>query len=334
MEETEDVLSQSDFMVDETPEETIEEPEEVTEETIEEEVETEEVDPELEPETADERSDEEVEEELTNFKPLSLKVKVNGEEKEVTYEDEDKLKEAIQRGMSADQKYKDAYQNVQQMESLLENLKDPDKAENILSRLADKDTVLKLAQNVLSREYDLSQMTDEQRAIYEENQALKAEKETREQELNQYQTEQERIQSEQDMDQIIGEIRSVAPDLGLPDDDTTLHAVVGQMEKALDDGIVIDTEQAVKEVRDRYQLGLMNYSKLLEPEQLVSLIGADTVKKINNYSIKQVKKTQQPNPDSNYAKHKGNRSSRLEDKINEARLDDVMGDIWLSAQGT
>jgi hypothetical protein len=285
-----------------------------------------------EEETA-EQSDDEAEEELTNFQPLTMNVKVNGEERDVEIDSEEKLKEYIQRGLSADQKYKDASQNVQQMEDLLEKLKSPGDARNILSRLAGEEALQELAESVLAEQYDLSQMSEEQRAIYEENKALKLEKEQRDSELNEIRSREEIIQDERDQAEIIEDIKSAIPQVGLPDNDERfVYSVAREMEIALDNNQEISPIEAAKSVRDQHQVNLMHYAKSLSPEQFVELIGVDKLKELNNYSVKQVRKTHQPPPKSNYGKYKGNKSSELEDKMNRVNPDAVFDEIWMQSR--
>jgi hypothetical protein len=280
-------------------------------------------------ETSEEEVAENTEEstEETPENPYAFNLKVNGEEVEQVYESKEDLERDMQKFKASQQTFQDAAKLRGQSEKLMAALGDPNSAAGVLRNILGEEGLNELAQNHLSKQYDLSQMPERERDLYQQNLELKQQQEERDERLTQYEQEVEEHETAQDVENIMGNIKSHLPTYNLPDDPDIISTVADTMRMAMDRDVDLTEEQAVKIVADKTQLNMINFVKGATIENIVGLLGNDIVKKINRHSIDQSRTIKQPPKGSNYSKS-GKSAANTEEKILQAlTFEDVMQGI-------
>jgi hypothetical protein len=275
-----------------------------------------------EPETAEEESTEE--------NPYKFDLRVNGEDIEREYT-KDEIKALVQKGLASGQQFEDASKLKAQSQKLIDNLKDPNKARSVLRNFLGEEGLNELAQTELYDKYKLSEMDEETRAIHEENMELRRIREEKEEKLSTYERQIEEQEVNRDTQVLLNNIEASLEKYNLPKNENNMDLVVNELQLALARDEVMTEEEAVKITADKLQLGMMDFAKNAEIENLIGLLGNDAVKKINKYVIDQQRTVKQPPQGTNYSR-KPNTADKLEAELIQANnFEDVMLDIARSA---
>jgi hypothetical protein len=256
-------------------------------------------------------------------------LKVNGTELKKEYTRDELIRE-LQKVSSSAKQYEEASQIRKDMEGLLGSLKDPTKAENVLLRLLGREGVVALSQKYLADEYDKSQWSEEQRKLHTENEELRYKQELIDKELSETRSEKENVAIQREMDDLTNQFIESAKKFELPNEKRIYAVMADVMRFYGDQGKDITADEAAKITRDNIQVDLMRYVNGSNVEAIANLLGEDTIKKINKWSIDKVRTVPKPPEGSNFAKG-GKSASKLQEKIKEADYDTVMREIFNSS---
>lgn len=252
----------------------------------EDEEETEEKEPPKEPKKveAEKKESKEVKEEPSKE---TVKVKINGEEKEVKI---DELVKSYQKGLGADQKFIEASKMRKQAEQLIEIMKT--NPFDVLEKMGLD--VEALAEERLYRKIQFESMTPEEQEAYLNRERLK------------HYEEQERIRREQEelkkfnelktihIQNFTKQIQEVIDKNDLPRDANTVKKFVNYMSQAIQNKIKVefsDLVELVKEDIEREDREYLNRYKKKDIDSLLNYLGEDTIKEIQK---KQVAKLRNP----------------------------------------
>lgn len=229
-----------------------------------------------------EKTTEGKEEQEQEVKPVySKRLKVSGEERDITFNNQDDLDQIITKGLGADDKFREAAELREQISQVMEGLKGPQAIE-ILQKLGVNDEVLADYLYKRIQRENLSEEDKKRLAIEEENQKLK-------QQLEQSNKSTEQIKIDQEAQLWRERIGTVLIEKGLPNNKQTQALVAGIMLNP-ENGENITEGQAVDKL-----MGLMvevnkNRIQNLPGEEIYSLLGDDIIKKIREFDISKIKK--------------------------------------------
>lgn len=223
--------------------------------------------------------------EVEDSAPKTYKVKVDGEEVEVT---EDELLRGYQMRKASDKRFAEANQARKQAEEFVRLLKtDPTK---VLSHPSIGHDVKKLAEDYLLQEMEKEMMTPEQKQLQEYQQKLAAyeaqEKKAREQYENQ-QKEAIRQRYQEDYNkQIVDALESS----GLPKTEHTVKRMIHYMANALEKGYELTANDVVGLVRNDYIEDTKSLYSGLDGDALIKILGDGVAKKLRKHELNQFKK--------------------------------------------
>jgi hypothetical protein len=211
------------------------------------------------------------------------KIKVGGEEREVT---EEEARKRLQLELAADKKFKEASQIRQDAEQFIDNLKDPEKAIGFLNNLGVN--IDELAQKRLYEKIKYEQMPEHERK------ALQAEKQANQykSELDRYKTAEQQQAYEQQVadyqEQWKSKITNALETAKVPVNNYTISRMAGYVSQ--------DTNADLKNIAEKVDGDYNNIIKdrysNLDGESLYNMLGKDTVKKIREYELSKVKNNQ------------------------------------------
>jgi hypothetical protein len=212
------------------------------------------------------------------------KVKVNGEELEVT---EQELIQGYQTRRAADEKFREAAMARKQAEEFINLLKkDPIK---VLSHPGLGIDFRKLAEEYLYSQLEEELMDPKDRelkkykAMIEEQERIKAEQEQAEREA---QIERLKAQYSQDY---VKDITAALQDTGLPKNEFTVKRIAFYMAEALKRGYNLTARQVAPLVKEDYIKEQKALYSSLDGDLLIQLLGEDLVNKVRKYDVSKVK---------------------------------------------
>jgi hypothetical protein len=212
------------------------------------------------------------------------KVKVNGEDMEVT---EDELIQGFQTRKAADAKFREAAMARKQAEEFISLLKkDPIK---VLSHPSLGIEFRKLAEEYLYNQLEEEMMDPKDRelkkykAIMEEQERARDERAKAEQEA---QIEQLKAEYSQNY---VKDITEALQNTGLPKNEFTVKKIAFYMAEALKRGYSLTAKQVAPLVKEDYIKEQKALYSSLDGDMLVQLLGDDLVGKIRKYDVNKVK---------------------------------------------
>lgn len=218
------------------------------------------------------------------------KLKAGKQEREVTSEAE--LVRLAQLGIGAHEKFEQAAKTRKQAEDVLEILqKNPAEA---LSKLGFD--VRKLAEDFLAQKIQEEMLTPEQRKVKEmetELQRYKTEKEEFEKQQREVQISTLQVQYEADIQQkIIGAIDAHK----LPKNPKTIARFAEYMLQGVENGVDYDPKDLAPRIRRDLEEEHRHMYRDSGVEEILKILGEDTLKKIRQYELQKVKGKQVANP--------------------------------------
>lgn len=224
------------------------------------------------------------------------KMKVNGQEVEREYTDEE-IQRRLQLQEAADEKFQKASKMVKQAEQFLAALKnDPIK---VLSHPELGIDIKQLAEEYLTEDVRKSMMSEEERELEELRQYKQQQEELRQQQEEQRtKTEEEKRLEHARQEQAKRYSEGIAGALqesGLPRDPFIVKQVAATMASAIKKGYEIDPITAVDIVKEKFQNDIMSLSSTMDVESFLNFIGPDLARKIRRHDIAQLKKKQSEN---------------------------------------
>lgn len=242
---------------------------------------------------------EHLERELAAYK---RKVKVNGEEREVTIaealERYPLAEGAHQRFREASEKEKQAAATIERLKSELAPLKDPTKALGLLERILGGDVLYGEMERRVAERLKREMMPPEERQRVEERERLERDFETREQKLKREREEfeaqrqqaaKERAEAAraQHLEQLKRTVPVVLEQVGLPVTPETIGRYAAIKAEALRHGIPYTDAQVAERVRAEFSEAISAMAKSLPPEKLRELLG-DNAAKLQQAEVKRV----------------------------------------------
>lgn len=231
-------------------------------------------------------------EETKEEPPKKHKVKINGKEVEMT---EAELIRRASLSSGAEEKFQEAAQMRQQVQQVIEMLKNPKQFFEIAQKLGHD--VTGMSEEHLSEQVRREMMSPEECELEDlrnwkaEQERIAQEQAEAEQRTAAEQQEYEaRQQAAQFYDQKITEILSQAD---LPKTPYTVKKVAARLKAALAKGYEMPVETAVDLVRQEFSDDIQSMYGSLEGEALVNALGADLVKKIRAHDLQQLKARRQ-----------------------------------------
>ncbi len=302
---------------DETTEETTEESENVEE--------TEESGEESEGEENKEESGEEDSKETEE--PETVNIKVYGKEIPVTH---DQLIRLAQKGMASDQSWKDAETKRQELLSVINEMKDPQKIFPLLEKMGHN--TRKLTEDHILQQYERETMSAEEKALYEREQRVAAQEKAQAANKNKQNQEILAVKEQEALEHYDKEFSEAITEVEIPKTEESIAKMAHYMESSLLNGVEISAKQAALLVRDDMS---RHYSELAEkatPEQLIKLFGDKLPKKFKNYDLSKITSPEDKNKVNAKVKPKTPRDKRghkrTYEQLKEIWDKDFGGDPW------
>ncbi|TGM95037.1 hypothetical protein EHR02_00090 [Leptospira levettii] len=215
----------------------------------------------------------------------SVKVKINGEEKEIPVEE---LVKSYQKGIGADQKFLEASRMRKQAEHALEVIRS--NPFEVLEKMGID--VEELAEERLYRKIQLEQMTPEEREAYENKERLRKyeemERQKREEEEHQRFLEKKAMLLKASLHQI----QEVMEKYDLPKEPYVLKKFTSLMNKAISNRMSYSFEDLVPLVKEELakdEKYYLNQYKKKDIDSLINYLGEDTVKEIQKKQVAKLK---------------------------------------------
>ena len=215
--------------------------------------------------------------------PEKHRVKIDGEERELSTEE---LYQLAQLGGGARRKIREAHEAQKEAERLRNALKDRRARREVFQELG-----IDYTREIEEELYEYVQqasMTPEQRQQLEMQQRLaeyeRMEEERRRQEEEQQQTAAQR----QETEQMAQSFQQALESAGLAEDGYAFRRMVWHAEKAMEQGIEVPPEQLAQHVRKEMEGGLRGRLKAMKPEELIEWVGEDLLKAIRKADLERV----------------------------------------------
>lgn len=221
-------------------------------------------------------------------KPPTHKVKVNGEEKEVSTED---LIREYQKGRAGDKKLQEASEQIKKAESVLGALKG--KPELLLKEMS----VAQIEEYYFKNVIEPTLLSPEERALREREAKLAND----EAELTEYRTAKQRAQEEaqereiqaktaERKTQLQASISSALSVSGIPESHWSVTRTIDYMKHAISQGYKdITPEQVSQYVKQDWIAEQQSVLQGMDPVKLVEILGEDAVAKLRRHGIDEAK---------------------------------------------
>lgn len=250
--------------------------------------------------------------------PRKFKVKVDNQELEVSEAD---LIRNYQKGIAADKRFNEASQMHKQAEEFIGLLRS-----NPMKVLTDPRLSIdmkKIAEDYVYEQYQLEQMTPEQREAREMKERL-----TRYEQEEKARKEQEEAKRAQELtdkwtQNYTKDIMTAIEKSGLPRSEHTVRRMAYYMHQSLKNGLGLTAIDVVDLVRNDYNTEIKSLLGGLDGDVLLSFVGDDLARKIQKHDIQRLRKTGDSKPQEP-ASRTSTGSSSSDKKISKAEWKERM----------
>lgn len=280
-------------------------------------------DEELEDVLDDENASDEEKEDAVQELKKRLKLKVNGKEieEEIDFNDEDRLREILQKGHAADSKFQEAANLRKQMEQFVQLMQsDPIRALRELGHDPDD-----IAEKHMKHRLEEMQLSPEQRRVNELNAKLeKMEAEKKALEEEKLQEQQSRAQQEYER-QLDKEMTEALESSTLPKSPYVVKRIAETMMAALDsaeEGQEIRVADVLPHVEKSIKSEIQQMFGALPGDVIEKILGDNVTSKMRKYRRSKIKKTPETASSvkaTGNAEIKANADSKKEDKPSSAK---------------
>lgn len=217
------------------------------------------------------------------------KVKVNGEEKEVS---EDELIRGYSKGAGADKAFHEASMTKKQVNALIQRLQeDPF---GVLSDPRLGVDVRKAAEEYLFKQLQDEMLPEEQRKLKAAEKELAELKEFKQKQVEaakQYQMAQlEKHYADQFSNQIIQAVETS----GLPKNERTVSRIAYYMSEGLKRGLNLKPEMVIPLVKEDMEAEFKAHFSGMNPDQIAQFLGEDKLKAVREHDLSRLKNPAQP----------------------------------------
>ena len=257
--------------------------------------------PEPEPEPKEKAEDEEKKDASKPF----LKIKANGEEHELS---EEQAKVLAQKGLAADEKFKEAAQIRKQTEALIKQLKEDPIA--VLQHPHVGLDFRKIAEEYLYEIYEFEAKPElERKAIEAERRLAKYEAEEK---ARKEREEQAKIENATKfyVEKFRREIDAELDASGIADRMWATQRAVHYLKEALGKGVKATAKDVMQFVQQDYQEFRTRSVENMTPEQILAFLGEEKIAKVKKYQLDQRKKMVPPSVKPSSAGSIGRKSSK------------------------
>ena len=229
---------------------------------------------------------------LTPAEKKIWKLKANGKEVEFDASDEERIKQAVTKGLGADETFQTAAQYRKQAEQFFSMLKDPVTLKQVLTDPRVGVDLKKFAEEYVWEQMQEAQLTPEQKRQRDVDNELKK---YRDAEANQ-KTEAEAAQAkaleahyEADFEQ---RILTALKSGGVPNTKGAVRRMGYYLQQAIANNIDLQPADLVQQVRKDLQQEHQELYSTAPSETLLELLGEDLAKKLRQEDLKRLKTTQ------------------------------------------
>ena len=220
---------------------------------------------------------------------LKAKLKVDGKEEDIDLSEED-IVERLQRQRAYERKeksYRDGFAEIEKAKKALAHLKSKP-VETLLELGVD---VRALAKQVSAQEEQLNALTPEQRMILERDMLIAQLQQQQQQQQQAHEQAQQDAYNQAVWNESQPRIVAAMEAAGMPrtPEAIRMYAVVGK--EWLERGYDAPEAVIAKEASDRLRSMSQAYQRNLTPDQLVALLGEETVRNLTQHLIKQAQAT-------------------------------------------
>lgn len=220
-----------------------------------------------------------------------LKLKINGEERELP---EDEVVRLAQRGMGADEKFRESAKMRKQAENFFKLLKTNPAA--ALAHPAIGLNVRQFAEDIIYKQIQYEKMTDEQKELYEAKLKLKQMEDEKRRLHDEQQTKKQSVLENEYKDTLQKKIVDVLETSGLPKTPRTVARVAHYMFEARARGVRAEPADVIDMVQSDYHKDFQDMFGALPGEAILKIIGDDARKKVREAELHSIKNPTLPVP--------------------------------------
>jgi hypothetical protein len=216
----------------------------------------------------------------TESGPRMFRVKLDGEEHDVT---EEELLKGYSRGKVSTRRFEEAAKIRKQTEQLLTALRDPESLPELLGHLGvDFNALVEGRIRQLVEEESVPAEEREKRALAREREKLERERDewTRKRDSETFKESTARERS-----RLAAEFKDAAEKTGIPHTPRTIAMMAQVMEGALESGVEMTSEEAAELVREDLETTLQERLRVLDADRLAELLGEDKLSTLRKRDV-------------------------------------------------